>query len=572
MIYKPILHLKRVVLGLLSLSTTMLSARESYFPKWFRTPRECPRIEIQTAKTLDVTKFGAKPDDGKNDWQAITHALATVQKSEGDVRLFFPRGTYDIRPDRDANHCFSLSGCRHFVIEGDSVQILIQDPTKGFLQLTNCEDGLVCGFSVDYSTMPYTQGQITAVDAAQETFEVKLSEGFPSPLEPHFTQATTRWGSVLSDGDTIRLKREANNLVPVKETQAAGPDHFRFKTSTKVAQQLAPGDLFILIARYNGRPTYSISGCRSITLRDNINYAGPAGSFGIGNSSAINVLRCSVLRKPGRYISQNADCVHVTPGSIGPWIEDCTFEGQMDDAINIKTALIRILRTEGDDQFEVSGDVSLGDSLSLFNPREGILLGRCCIEQIEPLGKGQYLIRVDRAFSGLHLTQGKDSDMFFNDNRSNESFVIRNNIFRNFRRYGMLIQATHGVIEGNSFSGLSTGAITLQNSASWPEGFVPRNIVITHNTIRNCGFDAAYFAESPHIAPILIRTTSIAADKKAQWQGISHITLRNNQIQSNSLHSIFLSGATDCLLEGNRMQQQSPQGVYTENCTNITKK
>lgn len=98
-------------------------------------------------------------------------------------------------------------------------------------------------------------------------------------------------------------------------------------------------------------------------------------------------------------------------------------------------------------------------------------------------------IKIDARFENLQIGRDKTKDMFFNDSKSNDNFVIKNNVFRNSRRYGMLIQAKNGIIEGNILENLSTGAITLQNSASWPEGFVPRNIVIENNKIRNAGFD-----------------------------------------------------------------------------------
>ena len=234
----------------------------------------------------------------------------------------------------------------------------------------------------------------------------------------------------------------------------------------------------------------------------------------------------------------------------------------MDDAINIKTELVYILKAISDNQFLVSAKLRVNDELSLFNPREGRLIGTCRVLEAVPMDDATK-IKIDARFENLQIGRDKTKDMFFNDSKSNDNFVIKNNVFRNSRRYGMLIQAKNGIIEGNILENLSTGAITLQNSASWPEGFVPRNIVIENNKIRNAGFDRSYWAEGKDIAPILIRTTTVNK-KQAEWKGIRNIRIKDNEIISNSDHTIFLSGAQDIVIEKNRNDAQSDAPYYQE--------
>ncbi|GHU98449.1 alpha-1,3-galactosidase B [Bacteroidia bacterium] len=543
----------------------------SYHPSWFRTPRMAPITEVRTSKTIDVTALGAKPDDGKDDHRAIERAIEQMMQAKNGVKLYFPKGRYDITPPSGKeSHCFTVAGCSDFLIMADGAQIVIHDPAKGFLRMQDCRRGIIKGFGVDYSPLPYTQGVITMVDQKENIFEVKIDEGYPSPLDGNFAEAPTRWASVLTDnGGVITLKRGGPNLVPAQSiSEGSDKGVFRIKTSAAAANGIARGDLYALIARYNGRPAFSTLRCRQVTLMENTCYAGPAGGFAIGGSSEIGIIRCNVLRKPGRYISQNADCVHVTPGAIGPWIEGCVFEGQMDDAINLKTEMVNIIEARGPDRFLVTGAVEEGDSLSLFNPREGVLIGRCVVTSAVKEKAGAE-IRVSQKFEGIRAgAKDRQADMFFNDNRSNESFVIRGNSFRLSRRYGMLIQATHGTIDGNTFQSTSTGAITLQNSASWPEGFVPRNVHIAGNTIIDCGFDTSYGRETPP-APIIVRTTTVNSGVKASWRGVTGIVIENNVIDSNSAYCISLSGTSGIVIRNNEMIRKGPQSIFRENSDNV---
>lgn len=567
--------MKSYVVSILSLFLSLGVCGQNYSPEWFRSPRTPPLTTIKTARTIDVTKYGAIPDDGLDDYKAIVRALSELKSNSGNATLIFPKGRYDVVLPKEskATHCFNISDCRNFEIVSPGAEIIIDNPTVALLKVERCSNAIIKGLRVDYSVLPYTQGVVLSVDKQTNSFRFELERGFDSPLAPHLMQAPTRWGSLLEkcEDGIIRLRRGVNNLVPVRDGIVKIEESvFEVKTSAMVASQVKQGDMFVLIGRYNGRPTFSFNHCNNITLRDNILYAGPAGGFGLRESSSMALVECKILRKHGRYISQNADCVHTLAAHIGPWIEGCVFEGQMDDAINLKTELIRIIRTVDDKTYQLTIAPKVGDVLTMFNPREGVMMGRAKVISVERVDN-MIIVGLNEELPEPIIKGEKDSDMFFNDSKSNESFVIRNNVFRDFRRFGMLIQATHGTIEGNTLSGLSTRAITLQNSAAWPEGFVPYNIRILSNRISNCGFDNAYINEGEHASPILISTNTYNGTP-AKWRGAHNIVVSSNSIESNSAHAIMLSGVHDCVVENNKTTQKSTVPVYLENYNNITLK
>lgn len=548
--------------------------QELYKPAHFEAARPLPIQSVPIKKVINVQEYGAHPDDNGNDWPAIRRALAECERIGTNVKLLFPKGTYHIKATNRKNalnHAFTLSDVSKFMIEGENAVILMEDPDLAFMALNNCKEGIVKGFTIDYGTLPFTQGKIIEVDIDNHTFVYQSDGKGGVPTDTNFKQSKTKWGVLFDRKNDRILKDKAPNLVPVKAVEKLeNKDCFRIETSTQVIPQIEVNDPFAMIARYNGRSTYSVNQCYQITFLDNTHYAGPAGSFGLRESTCVNIIRCKIQQKPDRLISQNADCIHVTPAYGGPWIENCLFEGQMDDAINIKTELVYILKALSKNQFIVSAKLRKNDHLSLFNPREGQLIGTCQVTEAINEG-GNTRITIDTEFDNLQIGKDKTKDMFFNDSKSNNNFVIKNNTFRNSRRYGMLIQAKYGVIEGNTFENLSTGAITLQNSASWPEGFVPQNIVIENNKIRNSGFDRSYWAEDKEVAPILIRTTTVNKNK-AVWKGIRNIWIRNNEIQSNSKRAVYLSGTQDIVIENNHCKTTDEEPYFQENSENVTSK
>lgn len=503
-------------------------------------------------------------DSLKNNYEILSRAFRQLDGHQ-KYKIVLPSGIFYLKSSNEETHLFSLNDVGEFEIEGENTLFIIESPDKGFLKLNNCKTGKISGINIDYSTLPYTQGEIMSVNEDSLEFVFKTDDGFSSPLADNFLNSKTKWG-VLFD-EYKKLKTSAHNLIPTRVITRIRTGVYLVKTQPHVMKSLESGDKFAIIARYNGRPTYAINDCKDISFTNNTHYAGPAGSFGLKESSDIRIEGCNVKLKKGRRISQNADCIHVTPGRVGPTIRNCLFEGQMDDAINIKTQLLYIDEIVGPGLCLVSGRVIKGDTLDLFDPVSGRLIDSMIVMAAKVRGRNT-LIEVNNEMPAIRIGRGKDKDMFFNRSMSNKGFIIENNIFRNSRRYGMLIQACDGYIGNNRFENISTAAIVLQNSAGWPEGFVPKRVLIENNSIINCGFDNTYWTELKQPAPIIIRTTTTSR-KKAIWQGVQDIRLIGNIIRSNSDYDVFLYGVRSMLLKNNNQQRPGGVSVFKENCSDI---
>jgi hypothetical protein len=162
--------------------------------------------------------------------------------------------------------------------------------------------------------------------------------------------------------------------------------------------------------------------------------------------------------------------------------------------------------------------------------------------------------------------------------------VLRNNVFRNARRYGLLIQGTYGLIENNTFENLSTGGIKIRNAAGWGEGFAAKHITIHNNVFRNCGYDTTYLEDSKSAAITVYLSKLVANCSPSQtsqcnvvptdWIGIENITITNNDISYNK-KGIDMQNVNTGLIQCNTINPNSSfsgtnlGGIVLKNNANV---
>ncbi|GAA4282180.1 right-handed parallel beta-helix repeat-containing protein [Gaetbulibacter aestuarii] len=536
-------------------------------PDNFRKQRDLPLVEMPISMNVNLRDFGALPNDGENDAPGIMKALNFCKKiartGATGIKLVFEKGRYDLFGDSDPKktHIIYLGNAKNLTIDGNGAEIIIHDPLKGFFSVFKSENIIVKNFFIDYDPLPFTQGKITGVNIKDKYFELKIDEGFPSLSESMFQEASRVWGMLMDPEIPGKLKDGSPNLFATKEFEQLAPGHFKVKLkSINLLKTMEIGDLYVHLARTNGCSIFKSGESKNITYLENTNYSSAAGSYNAFNMEEWNIIGGQVLLKPGRIHSANADCIHVNGGKFGPWIQNCLFEGYSDDAINMKANKRNILKQLSPTELVVKFNVSKGDILRIYNPREGKLIGNYEIVSSKPLGKGMMQVTLPEPINEtLDVGDTKTNDVAYLDTESNESFVIRNNTFRNARRYGILLQNSFGVIERNIFENLSQSAITLVNGVDWGEGFIAHNITINQNIFKNCGYDATYLSDY-NAAAIKMRVTKLKnLDAKgkwngvatAPWKGLENIVISNNTFLYNK-RALSIECSANTVVKGNK--------------------
>ncbi|NME71811.1 LamG-like jellyroll fold domain-containing protein [Flammeovirga aprica] len=518
-------------------------------PDFFRKTRNKPLLTFPTLATVNVADFGAIPDDDRNDYEGIKEAFKTaisIASAENPVRVNFAKGTYDLLPENEeATHLFNLSNLSNIIIDGTDAKINIQSPKVGFISLTNAQDVVVQGFEIDYETLPFTQGKVISI--ADDHIEIKIEEDFPALTEEFMQTASQTWGYIRTEVGLI--KEGVPNLISTDPNgwNDLGDQVFSLQMSASQLEHFEIGDYFVQIARNNGRTIGRTQQCKNVTFLNITSYASPAGSYNMSSNEEVNLINCNVLIKEGRVHSANADGIHVVGGKLGPWVQGCIFEGYSDDAVNMKHAKANILQVISPTELKVNASIETGSQIVIFNPREGKVITRVRVQSVVDNDDETYIIHLSEAVNNLKEGTHQSADHIYNEDVASESFVFRDNIFRNARRYGMLIQSAYGVIENNIFEDLSTGGIVMENAVDWGEGFLAHDLLIQNNTFSNCGFDQQYI-ENEYSATIKMMVMKLSKEdcgEGDEWcgstpadcdaQGMKNIWIKQNTMTYNKV-------------------------------------
>ncbi len=519
-------------------------------PSFFRNQREMPFISLTTNQDILVSAYGAIKNDGLNDLVAIQAAITAARSASSasnPVRVVFENGIYDIMPPTSsATHSLFVTFANNIVFEGNGAEIRNHNPSIGFFEVRSCTNVIFKNLNFDYAVLPFTQGIVTSKNVSNNTFTVRIDDGFPLLSESYFTDAPQRWGC-LKDA-TGKLKAGANNLYPyIGWTTTTTARTFRISTpNSTYNSNVDIGDYFVQIARNNGKTIFNTVAGKNVTYLDINIYSSPAGSFNGQENREFNIINCKVIPKPGsgRVQSGNADIIHVTGSVFGPWVQGCRFEAYTDDAVNLKHTTRDILEVVSPTVIKVRFSVATTDKVVIFNPRTGLPIATPnAVTNVVNLGNNIYQVTFDGNHNVTVVGEHQTADKVYLTNSACESSVFRNNVIKNGRRFGMLLQSSYTQVKNCTFENTSSSAIKIENHVDWGEGYIANNIELTNNSFINCGFDSSYIQDpnaaaistvvSKLILPCTTTTDFCGTEPVQNQQDLNNITITNNNIVYN---------------------------------------
>ena len=196
-----------------------------------------------------------------------------------------------------------------------------------------------------------------------------------------------------------------------------------------------------------------------------------------------------VRRKEPALCTTQADATHFVACTGKIVIENCLFEGMLDDALNIHGIYTRIISKGNNEIFvkEMQGEArgiriyKIGDKVSIVNKKSLISYAEKTIADVVYVNDD--LIKL--------TFQETTEDIVPGDSLENVSdiadLVFRNNIVRNNRARGMLIANRGESIVENNYFHTSGSAIKFESDGeNWYESGPVGNVMIRHNTFDLC--------------------------------------------------------------------------------------
>ncbi len=528
------------------------------------------------AKILQVDDFGAVGDGKHDDVGALVRAIDALKKLGPGGTLEFTAGRiYRLGLRDDSIAQIDLQNMTNATVNGNG-SMLLTTPRQAAIRVKRCEGVTVKNLVIEQDPLAFTQATITKVSPEDGFFEMKIMEGYDDlptvAMLREWGFPRWDWGSIL-DPKLRRIRWDTRDHFRVTQIDPISERAYRLHVLDSFKDDLKPvrvGDVYFQPIQYNvesrlakidgGRYAASIhvtnsgdclienvtlySGRSSMTSRVDLNYG------------RVTFRGFKVMFRPGtdRIVTNWRDGMHCKDNRIGPTIEDCYFEGMLDDSINlsqntlmaseiISDTTFRMAKAEGPKRWgKDTSSVWVGDELMVFYPVTGEYIGPFKVASVNE--NAREIITFEKPIPNVVAGQirsgiDKNATHFYNLNMCNSGFIIRNNTFMPQRRHAMLVRSPNGLIEGNTIEEVGGHGVLLANEyGHFYEGPFPQNIVVRSNTIRNT-----------HLAPICAETHSGPEVNRL----VKNIEITGNTLTSDA-PAIELSSVANVEVANNRFR------------------
>ncbi len=508
--------------------------------------------EETAVNVFEVDNFGAVAGSRDDAGPAVRAAVKAAIAAGPGAEVLFGPGVYILADEESNKTGVLVSQADGLTIRGVSskTEILVTNPRIGVFGLTACKNTWVRGLTVDYNPPPFTQGTVVSVEPNAGHFDYALQDDFPSLAEPWFAECAEpygKWGMIF-DRNERRLKTGAPDFIFMRRWEHIEGNVWRMFPREGEAGKLCamdPGDPFVYMAR-GGRAIISFHACSDSGVEDITIHAAPGLAMALVANERVTVRNVRILHRPGtqRLLTLDADGVHCQQNRVGPIIENCLFEGMADDSINIYCPPNDVLEVVSSTELLTGAKTHVlpGDELLVFDPRAGRVLGTAKAASATR-ESGTWRLVLSEAIEGI--TAGKDhtdADSLFNLSASGEGFIIRNNTFRLHRRHAIYLRGGPGLVEGNLIDRTAGLGIVLSNEPDWPEGPLPRDVIVRNNTVKGVGY-ARHYADSIRGAGICVNALRLGQEL-AEDMAARDITIADNTIIDPPGSGVFVGSAT----------------------------
>lgn len=476
-----------------------------------------------STRTIYASDYGARPD-GSDTTPAVRAALHALDKTSSG-RLVFPPGQYDFYPDRaDERYLFAsnndeglkrigfaISNRKNLIIDGGGARFVFHGRMVPFL-IDHAERLTLQNFSVDFSRPFHSEGRVLAV--TPHSVDLDIPEEFPFQIR----------NGVLVFVDAVRVRKAGDPpevLYPYetllafdpvrRETAFMAPEVRRLESGIAaesiggrriripLSLRTPParvGETFVFGADFRDCPGFLIADSASVTLREvTVNHCGGMGVIA-QRSADLSLQRVAITPPPGgrRILSITADAIHFVNCRGRITLEDCVFEQQLDDAVNIHGLYAQITRRLAPNQIEIKlvhpqqagvDFVEVGTRLELTQGRSLAPLGAAIVTRVERVNKQFTIVETSTAIPDSVAV----GDCVANADANTAEVHIARCLFRGNRARGILLGSRgRTVVENNTFHIPGAAILFEGDGRFWFEQAGVRDVLIRGNTFDNCNF------------------------------------------------------------------------------------
>jgi len=532
-------------------------------------------------RKISAADFGAKPDDGLNDAEALRSALLYCKKYPGAV-LYIPPGTYDFRDEKAVRLMddvmngkmgqnpeqiiftpyypyvkgLDFNGAKNITVEAAGV-LLLCDGWMEPVSLENCSGITIKGLTIDYKRKPYSIGKIYNVQNSY--FDAVFDAAYP----------------VNQNMPIPRMKfwdLKANRMFPnpiyfPKKFEIIGNQTVRIyaKTDPNII-----GNLVMIPHSFHFRPAILIHESKEIKLEDVTIHSQPGMGIVGHRSHNITLTGLRIVPSPGSVQATNTDATHFTSCTGIIRMEGCQFEGQGDDATNVHNyyyTLQKPAQGNGYDLLVKAGTFTHAQVLDYPDPGDKLeLVAKKSLAVIKTVIVKKRTNFVKELRTQVELNEKLPDDLenyyLINATRLPKVRINGCSILSHLAR-GILIKTRDVVIEHCLIRETTGTGIHVGAESWWYEGLPSADVTIRYNRIIRCGRGAGTQDGACGI------TVKIEAPDEKVSGLHKRLLIEGNIIEGeNSERGISVSGADDATIRYNEISG-CKKPVYVQYSTNV---
>lgn len=451
----------------------------------------------------DFKNFTVWEDTAKNISDALDYC-----KANGERKLVFPKGTYNIKADYAperwlsiSNHgkglkriAFLLEGFRNFIIDLSGSTIVLEDVMIAFA-LIGCENVHIKNFTLK-SLKPLTaSGVIT--DVTDNGFSFKLTGGSPVRIENGrlisgeangYSDRLCWINEWRKEDGRISEKYSDTGLTNYKYVQTAENE---FQAERVVETAVIPTLGNSISIQHSTRYVCGIlvDGSVNTKISNYTIYSGIGMGVLAQNSDTVTIDTMKVLIGEGSCFSINADATHFVHCKGLIHITNSYFEGQLDDALNVHGIYLRIVEKH---ENSLILKFMHPEATGIDCVKEGSVMETC--DSLSLIPKKCYTVSGVKKLNSEYIEvffRDDISDVEIGDDMTEVSYVcdvlFDKNTVTNNRARGMLIAATgKTVITENIFDTPGAAIKFESDGAYWFESGGTKDVIISKNEFTNC--------------------------------------------------------------------------------------
>lgn len=494
--------------------------------------------------------------------------LAKEKSQTKAVKVKFA-GEYNVNVQGIATtHVFQLDGLKNTYFEGNgaTIRLNITDlKWYGYFNASNLENVYFHSLKLELSLTPFLTGTVDSADEANKKITLTVDPEFNALCEKLLGNKKSIRSYVEYDAKT-KAPRDGGNFVvdgfagyELKKTDDKYVMEIQFKNGISVPRK---GTYTSVQFTQYDNSGFVISSSKDVYI-ENLTMHHAAGMGVVGNGIEnlyINRYNLVLKENSNALMTATADASHFSMISGKFYYTNSLIENSHDDALNLKHGYWYKLDSVSakDKTFTLTKLTSampmpkVGDKISIYNestfesynPNSGYYT----IESVTEVTGGYQVVVKERPSGSAGW--GNARATFISDT---PEFVFKNNIIRNKRNRGILVQVPNAIIENNLFENVGHGSIQaatamdIYNEATMPQATIIRN----NKFINNC-----YIKPEP-----LYGDVSVFANANNGSVGpagtLNGIVIENNFFAMSGNSSITLRATADATVKNNMFYETS---------------